>query len=109
VIGAKRLDEYKQYYDRDYVAKHRPILLLKFDDKLPDDWPHAEDGSNLGPHCIVHESFTPTGTVYGYVEQPRIAPGVIALELTRFAQSIGLFTPRESGTERRSSEVRRLQ
>ena len=28
VIGAKRSDRSKQYYDRDYVAKHRPILLL---------------------------------------------------------------------------------
>ena len=33
VIGANCLDKYKQYYDRDYIARHRPILLLKFDDK----------------------------------------------------------------------------
>jgi mono/diheme cytochrome c family protein len=99
VIGAKRPDKYKQYYDREYVAKHRPILLLKFDDKLPDDWPHTEDGSMLGPYCVVHESFIPTETVYGYIEQPRIAPGVVALELTGFAQSLGPFTPKESGND----------
>jgi hypothetical protein len=29
VIGANCLDKYKQYYDWDYIAKHRPILLLK--------------------------------------------------------------------------------
>ena len=39
VIGANCLDRSKQYYDRDYVAKHRPILLLKFDGNLPRDWP----------------------------------------------------------------------
>ena len=26
VIGANCLDKYKQYYDRDYVARHQPIL-----------------------------------------------------------------------------------
>src|ERR1700751_4846020 len=71
VIGANRLDTYKQYYDRDYVAKHRPILLLKFDDKVPDDWPQTEDRNMLGPYCVVHESFGPAQTIYGYVEQPR--------------------------------------
>src|SRR6478672_2592977 len=35
VIGANCLYRSKQYYDRDYVAKHRPILLLKFDGNSP--------------------------------------------------------------------------
>jgi hypothetical protein len=26
VIGTHSVDNYKQYYDRDYIAKHRPIL-----------------------------------------------------------------------------------
>ena len=39
VIGTNSLDHYKQYYDRDYIANHRPILLLKFDGNLPDEWP----------------------------------------------------------------------
>jgi hypothetical protein len=68
VIGANRLDRYKQYYDRDYVAKHRPILLLKFDGKLPDDWPQTEDRNMLGPYCVVHESFGPAETIYDYFE-----------------------------------------
>jgi hypothetical protein len=49
VIGANCSDGRKQYYDRDYVAKHRPILLLKFDGKRPVDWPNSEHGSWLGP------------------------------------------------------------
>src|SRR6201997_1980869 len=73
VIGANRLDRSKQYYDRDYVAKHRPILLLKFDGNVPRDWPRTEQGYKLGPYCVVHESFSPAETIYGYVEQPRIA------------------------------------
>jgi hypothetical protein len=47
VIGANCSDGRKQYYDRDYVAKHRP--LLKFDGKRPADWPNSEHGSWLGP------------------------------------------------------------
>jgi hypothetical protein len=60
VIAANCLDRSKQYYDRDYVAKHRPILLLKFDGNLPRNWPPTEQGYKLGPYCVVHESFSPT-------------------------------------------------
>ena len=79
VIGANCSDGRKQYYDRDYVAKHRPILLLKFDGKPPADWPNSEHGSWLGPYCVVHESFGPRETIYGYVEEPRSAPAVASL------------------------------
>jgi cytochrome c2 len=106
VIGANCLDKYKQYYDRDYIAKHRPILLLKFDGQSPDEWPRASQspgsgrhGTMLGPYCVVHESFKPTETIYGYVEEPRIPYGVVSLELTRFAQSIGRFMLKDSGND----------
>ena len=105
VIGANCSDGRKQYYDRDYVAKHRPILLLKFDGKPPADWPNSEHGSWLGPYCVVHESFSPTETIYGYVEEPRSAPAVASLELTSFTQSLGLFTPKEE-RERSGSRQR---
>jgi cytochrome c2 len=96
VIGARCSDGEKQYYDRDYVARHRPILLLKFNNKSPDDWPHTESGSALGPYCVVHESFNPGETIYGYVEQPKIPYGVVSLELTGFSQSVGRFIPKKS-------------
>jgi mono/diheme cytochrome c family protein len=99
VIGANCLDRSKQYYDRDYVAKHRPILLLKFDGNLPRDWPPTEQGNKLGPYCVVHESFSPTETIYGYVEESRNAPAVTSLELTSFNQSLGLFTPKKGGSD----------
>jgi mono/diheme cytochrome c family protein len=53
----------------------------------------------LGPYCVVHESFSPAETIYGYVEQPRGTYGVVSLELTGFAQSLGRFTPKESGND----------
>ena len=101
VIGANCSDGQKQYYDRDHVASHRPILLLKFDGKPPADWPNSEHGSWLGPYCVVHESFTPTETIYGYVEEPRNAPSVnsISIELTSFTQSLGHFTPKGSASD----------
>ena len=93
------MDRSKYYYDRDYIARHRPILLLKFDDNLPDDWPHTEQGNKLKPYCVVHESFRPTETIYGYVEEPRNPYGVVSLELTGFSQSLGRFTPKKSGND----------
>jgi hypothetical protein len=108
VIGANCLDKYKQYFDRDYIARHRPILLLKFDGSLPDDWPSViqspessratKHGTILGPYCIVHESFNPE-RVYAYVEEPRTPYGVVSLELTSFAQSIGSFIPKKNGND----------
>jgi mono/diheme cytochrome c family protein len=98
VIGAKCSNGQKQYYDRNYVARHRPIFLLKLDGKPPADWPSTEHGW-LGPYCVVHESFSPAETVYGYVEQPRTAPGVFSLELTSFDQSLGRFTPKQGGND----------
>jgi hypothetical protein len=99
VIGTNSLDKYKQYYDRDYVAKHRPILLLKFDGKAPDDWPQTEARNMLGPYCVVHESFSPSETIYGYVEEPRSPYAVVSLELTTSAQSLGRFAPKVSGND----------
>ena len=58
-----------------------------------------DHGTVLGPYCVVHESFSPAETVYGYVEEPRIPYAVVSLELTRFSQSIGRFTPKESGND----------
>jgi hypothetical protein len=80
---------------RDYIARHRPILLLKFDGNLADDWPHTDQGSTLGPYCAVHESFSPSVTIYGFVEQARAASRVVSPELTDFTQSLGRFTPKE--------------
>jgi mono/diheme cytochrome c family protein len=99
VIGANCSDGRKQYYDRDYITKHRPILLLKFDGKPPADWPNSDYGSWLGPYSVVHESFSPTETIYGYVEEPRSAPAVASLELSSFTRSLGLFTPKNGGSD----------
>jgi mono/diheme cytochrome c family protein len=99
VIGANSVGYYKQYYDRDYLARHRPILLLKFDDKPPADWPTSEHGDWLGPYCVVHESFSPAEAVYSYVEEPRTVAGVVSLELTGFTQSLGRLTPKEGGND----------
>jgi hypothetical protein len=99
VIGAKCSDGRKLYYDRDFVAGHRPILLLKFDGKPPADWPPKEDRTALGPYCVVHESFSPAETIYGYVEEPRNSYKVVSLELTSFSQSLGRFTPKKNGND----------
>ena len=53
----------------------------------------------LGPYCVVHESFSPTETIYGYVEEPRNALRVTSLELTSFNQSLGHFTAKESAND----------
>ena len=108
VIGANCLDGYKEYYDRDYITRHRPILLLKFDGSAPDDWPRVshppgsraiDHGPMLGPYCVVHKSFSPEETVYAYTEGPRVPYAVVSLELTHFSESLGRFTPKKNGND----------
>ena len=107
VIGANCLDKYKQYYDRDYIARHRPILLLKFDGSLPDDWPRVSH-SPESSRARHEQSSDPTASfmnrldperVCGYVEEPRTPYGVVSLELTSFTQSIGSFIPKKSESD----------
>jgi mono/diheme cytochrome c family protein len=91
VVGANCYDGYQQYYDLDYDEKHHPIFLLKYDGKAPADWPKSEHNSPMGPYCVVHENFRPLETVYGYTEEPRIPFGIVSVELTTYALSLGKF------------------
>jgi hypothetical protein len=91
VLGANCYDGYQQYYDSDYDKKHHPIFLLKYDGKAPAEWPKSEHDSPMGPYCVVHESFQPLETVYGYTEAPRIPFGIVSVELTSYALSLGKF------------------
>src|SRR6266478_968113 len=79
VLGANCYDGYQQYYDPDY------------DEKAPAEWPKSEHDSPMGPYCVVHESFQPLETVYGYTEAPRIPFGIVSVELTSYALSLGKF------------------
>src|SRR3981081_4830046 len=50
MIAAKCSDGSKQYYDQDYVARHRPLLLLKFDSKPPADVQNPRNGRGVEPY-----------------------------------------------------------
>src|SRR3984893_10988959 len=91
VLGANCYDGYQQYYDPDYDEKHHPIFLLKYAEKAPAEWPKSEHDSPMGTYCVVHESFQPLEHVYGYTEAPRIPFGIVSVELTSYALSLGKF------------------
>lgn len=93
VMGFLCTDHYKQYYDADYMVKHQPILLLKFDGKPPEQWPPSEHNTPLGPYYIVHQKFKPMESVDGYTEDERIPFGVVTLEISKPEQSLGKFSP----------------
>jgi hypothetical protein len=77
--------------DPEYNEKHHPIFLLKYDGKAPADWPKSEHNSPMGPYCVVHQNFQPSETIYGYTESARIPFGVVSVELTSYALSLGKF------------------
>lgn len=45
----------------------------------------------MGPYCVVHENFQSSETICGYTEAPRIPFGIVSLELTSYALSLGKF------------------
>jgi mono/diheme cytochrome c family protein len=45
----------------------------------------------MGPYCVAHENFQPLETIYGYIEAPRIPFGIVSVELTSYALSLGKF------------------
>ncbi len=91
VLGANCYDGYQQYYDPEYNDKHHPIFLLKYDGKPPADWPKSEHNSAMGPYCVVHADFQPSEVIYGYTEAARIPFGIVSVELTSYAFSLGKF------------------
>jgi len=87
-------DQYRGTYPRDYVAAHHPLLVLRINGKLHDQWPPPPDGGSLGPYLISHPFFKPTFKVLSHEDEPQIPYGVIRIEFHRESVVLGAIRPR---------------
>jgi mono/diheme cytochrome c family protein len=89
-------DRYRANYPADYVAAHRPLLVLRINGKLRDQWPLSKEGGKLGPYLISHPFFKPAFHVLSHEDQPQIPYGVIRIEFQRQSAVFGAIQPKGS-------------
>jgi len=93
LIVAICYDRYRTNYPREYLAAHHPLLVLRIDGKLRDEWPRAGDGRSLAPYLISHPFFHPSFKVLSHEDEPQIPFGVTRIEFRRESVVFGAIRP----------------
>ncbi len=93
MIVAICYDKYRTNYPPDYLAVHRPLLVLRINGKERDHWPASEYGGSMGPFLISHPFFKPSFKVLSHDDEPQIPFGVTRIEFRRAAQVFGAIRP----------------
>ena len=95
-------DKYAAVFSSEYRHHHRPILVLKMDDKDYRDWPKTPSGARMSPFYVSYERFEarPEQTVAGVVEESLIPFSVVHLKFVRMNESLDRL--RVSGTQRKT-------
>lgn len=93
LIVAICYDKYRTNYPRDYLAAHHPVLVLRINGQLRDQWPPAEGGGSMGPYLISHPFFKPAFKVLSHEDEAQIPYGVTRIEVRREARVFGAIRP----------------
>jgi mono/diheme cytochrome c family protein len=93
LIVAICYDRYRTNYPLDYLAEHRPLLVLRINGKLRDQWPRSTSGDSLRPYLISHPFFKPAFKVLSHEDEPQIPYGVVRIEFRREAVVFGAIRP----------------
>jgi mono/diheme cytochrome c family protein len=87
-------DGYRANYPRDYLAAHRPVLVLKIDGEGPERWPKSADGGPLGPYMISHPFFKPAFKVLSHEDEAQVPFAVIEVYIRRESVVFGAIQPK---------------
>jgi len=93
MIVAICYDHYRSNYPRDYLAAHRPLLVLRINGQARDHWPPSEYGDSMQPYLISHPTFRPAFTILSHEDEPQIPYGVTRLEIRRESVVFGAICP----------------
>jgi hypothetical protein len=96
LIVAICYDHYRANYPGDYLAQHHPLLVLRINGKLRDEWPKSPSGEALGPYLITHPVFKPAFKILSHWDEPQIPYGVTRLEFRHESEVFGAIRPRGS-------------
>jgi mono/diheme cytochrome c family protein len=87
-------DKYRSNYPSDYLAAHRPILVLKINGQLRDKWPQSEYGGPLGPYLVSHPTFKPSFSVLSHKDEAQIPFGVTRIDFRMESVVFGTIRPK---------------
>jgi mono/diheme cytochrome c family protein len=89
-------DKYRANYPRDYIAAHRPLLVLTINGQPPSGWPKDSEGHgyDMGPYMISHPEFTPSFKIFSHADEPQIPWGVVRIELRDESAVFSAIVPR---------------
>jgi cytochrome c2 len=93
LIVAICYDHYRTNYPGDYLAQHHPLLVLRINGKLRDQWPKSPSGDALGPYLISHPVFKPAFKILSHEDEPQIPYGVTRIEFRQESQVFGAIRP----------------
>jgi mono/diheme cytochrome c family protein len=97
-------DEYRANYPHDYLASHHPLLVLRINGKLHDQWLTLREGGNPGPYLISHSFFKPAFKVLSHEDEPQIPYGVVRIEFQRESVVFGAIQPPGNWPEKSAVE-----
>jgi mono/diheme cytochrome c family protein len=86
-------DAYRANYPQEYRAAHRPLLVLRINGKLHDQWPALKEGGSAGPYLISHPFFKPAFKVLSHDDEPQIPYGVVRIEFHKQSVVFGAIRP----------------
>jgi len=93
LIVAICYDHYRTNYPADYLAEHHPLLVLRINGKLRDEWPKSPSGDALGPYLISHSVFKPAFKILSHWDEPQIPYGVTRLEFRQESEVFSVIRP----------------
>jgi hypothetical protein len=93
LIVAICYDHYRANYPGDYLAQHHPLLVLRINGKLRDQWPKSPSGDALGPYLISHPLFKPAFKILSHWDEMQIPYGVTRLEFRQESAVFGAIRP----------------
>jgi mono/diheme cytochrome c family protein len=86
-------DQYRANYPHDYLAEHHPLLVLRINGRLHDQWPPLREGGNPGSYLISHPSFKPAFKVLSHEDEPQAPYGVVRIEFRTESVVFGAIQP----------------
>jgi mono/diheme cytochrome c family protein len=93
LVVALAYDKYRGNYPHDYLVAHHPLLVLRINGQLRDQWPKSIYGGPLGPYLVSHPFFKPAFKVLSHEDEPQIPFGVVRIELRRESEVFGAIRP----------------
>jgi mono/diheme cytochrome c family protein len=90
---ARCVDGYAGPYPAEYVAAHRPILVLTVNGMTMTEWARTTGNEDPGPYMISYENFAPAWKVLAHQDRAQVPTGVLEMAFKQSKDVFGPITP----------------